>query len=75
MADEVIPFAKEAYQQIGDKLDITAISQKNIIDFFPNPFMKENFLKRLQEGNEYIGPVADEEPFIHISSMNLVAGK
>src|SRR5215813_14770815 len=33
MADEVLPFAWQAYQQIGNDLTITAISQKNIIDF------------------------------------------
>jgi len=60
MAEEVIPFAHEAYHQIGNDLNITAISQKNIIDFFPNPFMRENFLKRLNEGNEYIQSVAEE---------------
>jgi glycine/D-amino acid oxidase-like deaminating enzyme len=59
MAEEVLPFAWKAYQQIGNELNITAISQKNIIDFFPNPFMKENFLKRLQEGNEYTHSRAD----------------
>ncbi|MBC7948832.1 MAG: FAD-binding oxidoreductase [Chitinophagaceae bacterium] len=54
MAADVIPFARQAYLDIGSELGITAISQKNIIDFFPNPFMRENFLKRLAEGNEYI---------------------
>lgn len=63
MAEEVIPFAKGAYDEIGRELNITAISQKNIIDFFPNPFMRENFLKRLDESNEYIRSVADEGQF------------
>jgi glycine/D-amino acid oxidase-like deaminating enzyme len=61
MADEILPFAWNAYQEIGNDLNITAISQKNIIDFFPNPFMRENFLKRLKEGNEYIQSPADQE--------------
>ena len=61
VADEVLPFARNAYKEIGNDLDLTAISQKNIIDFFPNPFMRENFLKRLQEGNAYIQPVTKEE--------------
>ena len=63
MADEILPFAWKAYHEIGTHLNITAISQKNIIDFFPNPFMRENFLKRLGEGNEYIQPVTDEEQY------------
>jgi glycine/D-amino acid oxidase-like deaminating enzyme len=63
MANEILPFAWKAYQEIGNELNINAISQKNIIDFFPNPFMRENFLKRLNEGNEYIGSVADEKQY------------
>ena len=54
MADEVIPFAVNAYNQIGSQLGIQAISQRNIIDFFPNPFMRENFLKRIEENDQYI---------------------
>lgn len=63
LADEVLPFAWKAYNQIGNELGIKAISQKNIIDFFPNPFMRENFLKRLEENNEYIQLCTDESPF------------
>jgi glycine/D-amino acid oxidase-like deaminating enzyme len=63
MADRVLPFAWNAYQEMGNDLGITAISQKNIIDFFPNPFMRENFLKRLHEGNDYIQPVNSEEKY------------
>jgi hypothetical protein len=63
MADEILPFAWKAYHEIGNDLNITAISQKNIIDFFPNPFMRENFLKRLSEGNEYIQSITDEKQF------------
>jgi len=63
MADEVLPFARGAYDEIGNDLNISAISQKNIIDFFPNPFMRENFLKRLDEGNDYIQAVNNEEKY------------
>lgn len=63
MAEEILPFARQAYNEIGKELGITAISQKNVIDFFPNPFTRENFLKRLTEGNEYTGPVSNEQQF------------
>lgn len=63
LAEDVMPFAQQAYEEIGNTLGVTAISQKNIIDFFPNPFMRESFLKRLKEGNEYTRPVANEEAF------------
>jgi glycine/D-amino acid oxidase-like deaminating enzyme len=63
MADEVLPFAKNAYTEIGAELEITAISQKNMIDIFPNPFMRENFLKRIEESDQYINTYKDEEYF------------
>ncbi|MFI5129791.1 MAG: NAD(P)/FAD-dependent oxidoreductase [Chitinophagales bacterium] len=63
MANEILPFAWKAYHDIGSDLNIAAISQKDIIDFFPNPFMRENFLKRLNEGNEYIQALTTEERY------------
>ncbi|HEX7846583.1 MAG TPA: FAD-binding oxidoreductase [Chitinophagaceae bacterium] len=63
MADEVLPFAWTAYNEIGDSLGIKAISQKSIIDLFPNPFMREGFLKRLQEDDQYIHSYPDEKKF------------
>ena len=75
MAEEVIPFAQQAYRQIGNELNINAISQKNIIDFFPNPFMRENFLKRLSEGNEYIQPVAGEGQYNHLFNYEFGCGE
>jgi glycine/D-amino acid oxidase-like deaminating enzyme len=68
MAEQVLPFAWNAYHEFGDELEITAISQKNIIDFFPNPFMRESFLKRISEGNEYIAAAKAEteyQPFFN----------
>lgn len=63
MAEEVIPFAWNAYRQIGHELNIEAIAHKNILDFFPNPFMRESFLKRVEEGNEYIHPYPEQNHF------------
>lgn len=60
MADEVLPFAWKAYNEMGDALGITTISQKNIIDFFPNPFMRESFLKRINEGAPWLHSFPDQ---------------
>lgn len=65
MAEEILPFARNAYGEIGAELNIRAISEKNIIDFFPNPFMRENFLKRLHEGNSYTQQLNNEEQYQH----------
>lgn len=60
MADEILPFAWNAYQEIGTLLDVNAISQKNILDFFPNPFMRESFLKKKAEQDPYIDIIEDD---------------
>src|SRR5688572_9117860 len=49
MAEEIIPFAQEAYSMIGNELNITAISRKDIIDFFPSPQMQVSFMQRVEE--------------------------
>jgi glycine/D-amino acid oxidase-like deaminating enzyme len=63
MAEELLPFAWNAYIQIGNELDITAISQKTIIDFFPSPQMRLSFLQRIEEDDTYIKKYKDENSF------------
>ena len=46
LAGEILPFAAKAYSEIGQQLGIKTISPKSVIDFFPNPFMRESFVKR-----------------------------
>lgn len=53
-AEEILPFAWGAYNQIGLELGITAISQKNIIDFFPSPQMRVSFFQRIEEKGENV---------------------
>src|SRR5262249_15042289 len=54
MAEQILSFGHEAYREIGEFLGIVAISQKNIIDFFPNVHQRQVFLERVQEGEEYL---------------------
>jgi len=63
MIDELIPFAWDAYSQIGQEAGITAISQKNIIDFFPTPQMREAFLKKIEEDGEYVHSYPEQNHF------------
>lgn len=61
MDDTILPFAEKTYQEIGSLLGIEAISKMNIIDFFPNPFMKESFLKKMSQQAPYISLAQDEQ--------------
>lgn len=54
MIDEVLPFAVESYQAMGSELGVNLITQRNIIDFFPNPQMMLAFQKRAGEVPHYL---------------------
>lgn len=63
MVDELFPFAERAYTEIGDRLGIQAISRKDVIDLFPNPFMRESFLQKVKEENAYVHQPDNENQF------------
>lgn len=63
MAGEILPFAWDAYHEIGSLLEIKAISHRSILDFFPSPQMRLSFLERLEEKNIYVHSYADQNQF------------
>ncbi|MGZ8539825.1 MAG: NAD(P)/FAD-dependent oxidoreductase [Chitinophagaceae bacterium] len=73
--DEILPFAWKAYQEIGHDLDITAISQKTIIDFFPNPFMRESFLQKIETGDKYVHSYPEQNHFNSFFNYELGCGE
>jgi glycine/D-amino acid oxidase-like deaminating enzyme len=75
MVDEILPFAWKAYQEIGHDLGITAISQKSIIDFFPNPFMREGFLQKLETGDKYVHSYPEQNHFNNLFNYELGCGE
>lgn len=75
MAKEILPFAWHAYNEIGKELNITAISQKNIIDFFPSPSMKVSFLQRIEEKNEYVHNYPQQNHFNHLFNYDFGCGE
>jgi len=75
MVDEILPFAWKAYQEIGHDLDITAISQKSIIDFFPNPFMRESFLQKIETGDKYVHSYPEQNHFNSFFDYELGCGE
>jgi glycine/D-amino acid oxidase-like deaminating enzyme len=75
MAEEIISNAWNAYNQIGDELGVTAISQKNIIDFFPSPQMRVSFLQRIEEKNEYAHSYPEQNHFNHLFNYDFGCGE
>lgn len=75
MVDEILPFAWKAYQEIGHDLAITAISQKSVIDFFPNPFMRESFLQKIETGDKYVHAYPEQNHFNNFFNYDLGCGE
>ena len=73
--DEILPFAWRAYQEIGHDLGITAISHKTIIDFFPNPFMRESFLQKIETGDKYVHAYPEQNHFNNLFNYELGCGE
>src|SRR5258706_13291005 len=63
MANELLPFAWNAYAELGHRLGIAAISNKTIIDFFPNPQMRLVFIERIEEGHSYLHSYPEQNDF------------
>ena len=75
MAEQILSFAHEAYTEIGTFLGITAISQKNLLDFFPNPHQRQVFLERIEEGEEYVHSYPDQNQFYQFFNYELGCGE
>ncbi|HTQ66073.1 MAG TPA: FAD-binding oxidoreductase [Puia sp.] len=54
MTDELMNFSWKEYQSIGNHLNISCISEKKIIDFFPSAQMRLAFIKRHEEQSQYL---------------------
>jgi glycine/D-amino acid oxidase-like deaminating enzyme len=59
MADALLPFAMEAYGEIGNSLGIDCIRTADILHSFPTAQMHAAFLKRMPEMPEYLSLLPD----------------
>ena len=62
MIDTLLPFAFDAYTDIGEFLQIEAILETPLIDFFPSQQMRAAFFERVSDIPEYLqeGEAMDE---------------
>jgi glycine/D-amino acid oxidase-like deaminating enzyme len=63
MIDELIPFAFDAYREIGKFLENSVIEEVSVIDFFPSVQMLQSFQKRFEEDPVYLIPGSDREKY------------
>ena len=75
MAKELLAFAWNAYTEIGNELGIAAISQKDIIDFFPSPQMRVSFMQRVEEKGEYVYSYPEQNYFLNHFNYSFGCGE
>ncbi|MES1214971.1 MAG: FAD-dependent oxidoreductase [Bacteroidota bacterium] len=75
MAEEILSFARHAYSEIGHELSISCISQKNLIDFFPNPHQRQVFMERVEENDEYLHSYPEQNQFNPFFNYELGCGE
>ncbi len=63
MIDELLPFAKIAYHEIGVFLDEIFINETSVIDFFPSVQMLQAFQKRFEEDPAFLLPGENREKY------------
>ena len=66
MIDDVMPFAKNAYDEISAHVGVSVVQQKNIIDFFPSPQMRLAFQERANESSKYLSIPEDQSAWRNV---------
>jgi glycine/D-amino acid oxidase-like deaminating enzyme len=65
MIEDLLPFAWNVYNKIGNDIGETIIEQKNTIAFPPSAQMLQTYEKRATEENTFIQKSSDEERSFH----------
>lgn len=73
--DDILPFARQAYETIEQELSIKAIEEKTVIDFFPTVQMKLAFEKAISESDQYLSLPKEENNFLQYFHYELGYGR
>jgi glycine/D-amino acid oxidase-like deaminating enzyme len=75
MAEKILSFAWDAYTELGNFLGIQAISQKSLIDFFPNVHQRQVFLERIEKDEGYLNSYPEQNQFNQFFNYELGCGE
>jgi len=75
MIDEVMPFAVDTYQQMGEHLQSHFVFKKSIIDLFPSVQMREAFATRVTEDDTYLHAFPDQNKFKQYFNFDFGCGE
>lgn len=74
MDDILIPFAAKTYTAMGNFLSTAMLKETRIVNFFPNPFMRESFLKKIAQQTAYINMTENDSEFNHFFTYEFGIG-
>jgi glycine/D-amino acid oxidase-like deaminating enzyme len=63
LIDDVMPFAGQTYDAIGEAFGTRFLHHKSVIDFFPSAQMRNAFVERVKEDDTYLHPYPDQNHF------------
>lgn len=72
--DELLPYAREAYTEIGQQMTTVPVKESRIVDFHTTPQMKLAFEERIQEEPQYLIRPEDENDFRQLFHYDLGYG-
>lgn len=70
MIDELLPVVREAYGEV----DVSLLKPVSVVDFFPTPQMRQAFVKRHEEGGDYLRLPGDEHRWDELFRYDLGFG-
>lgn len=74
MIEDLLPFVKQAYAELEIYLDTKLLFQKDIIDFFPSPQMRDAFVNRIAEDDTYLHAYPDQNDFNPVFNYDFGCG-
>jgi glycine/D-amino acid oxidase-like deaminating enzyme len=74
MIDELLPFVKEVYQEMGQELNRECMTPVKVVDFFPTPQMRLAFMKRYEEDPSYLQFPSDDHDWDSVFQYELGYG-
>lgn len=75
MIDELMPFARRAYTELGDVLQASLIRQCDVLDFFATPQMRDAFTERQGEEPELLNILNSSDEQSDLFRFNYSVGK
>jgi glycine/D-amino acid oxidase-like deaminating enzyme len=75
MIEELMAFAKLTYNDLGTYLDQPLIQEKDAIDFFTSPQMRDAFVNRITEDDTYLHAFPDQNHFNQFFNYDFGCGQ